>query len=159
MKSDALARWLKLIIVGVGICGLLTYMIILPRFGVYLVDQNSMLEKNLTPWMVLLWVSAVPCYAVLYLGWKIATNIGNDESFTIDNSKYLKWIAYLALGDSVFVFVAHVIFLILDMSASVVMLVIIVVVFIGIAISTGAAALSHLVMKAAQIKEENDLTI
>ena len=63
------------------------------------------------------------------------------------------------MGDSIFVFVAHVIFLILDISAAVVMMVIIVIVVIGIAISTAAAALSHLVMKAAEIKEENELTI
>ena len=159
MRSDALAKWLKVIIIGVGVCGLLTYMVILPRFGLYLVDQNSMLEKNLPPWMVLLWLSAVPCYAVLYLGWKVAENIGKDESFCTQNATYLKWVAYLALGDSVFIFVAHVIFLVLDMSAAVVMLVIIVIVFIGIAISICAASLSHLVMKAAEIKEENDLTI
>lgn len=159
MRSDALAKWLKVIIIGVGVCGLLTYMVILPRFGLYLVDQNSMLEKNLPPWMVLLWLSAVPCYAVLFLGWKVAENIGKDESFCTQNATYLKWVAYLALGDSVFIFVAHVIFLVLDMSAAVVMLVIIVIVFIGIAISICAASLSHLVMKAAEIKEENDLTI
>lgn len=159
MRSDALAKWLKVIIIGVGICGLLTYMVILPRFGLYLVDQNSMLEKNLSPWMVLLWLSAVPCYAVLFLGWKVAGNIGKDESFCAENATYLKWVAYLALGDSIFIFVAHVIFLVLDMSAAVVMLVIIVIVIIGIAISICAASLSHLVMKAAEIKEENDLTI
>lgn len=159
MRSDALAKWLKAIIIGVGICGLLTYMVILPRFGLYLVEQNSMLRKNLSPWMILIWISAVPCYAVLLLGWKISTNIGKDESFSENNAMYLKWIAYLALGDSVFLFVAHVFFLVLDMSAAVVMLVITVIVFIGVAISIGAAALSHLVMKAAEIKEENDLTI
>ncbi len=159
MRSEALAKWLKVIIIGVGICGLLTYMVILPRFGMYLVDQRAMLEKNLSPWMILLWASAVPCYAVLILGWKISSNIGRDESFSVENAKYLKWIAYLAMGDSIFVFVAHVIFLILDISAAVVMMVIIVIVVIGIAISTAAAALSHLVMKAAEIKEENELTI
>jgi len=159
MKSNALVKWLKAIIVGVGICGLLTYMVILPRFGIYLVEQNAMLEKHLSPWMVLIWCSGVPCYAVLFLGWKIAGNIGRDNSFSMENAKYLKWIAYLALGDAVFVFVTHVVFLILDMSSAVIMLVIVVIVFFGIAISTAAAALSHLVMKAAEIKEENDLTI
>ena len=30
MKQDALAKWLKFIIVGVGFCGLLTYTVIMP---------------------------------------------------------------------------------------------------------------------------------
>ena len=61
--------------------------------------------------------------------------------------------------DSIFVFIAHAIFLLLDMSAAAVMLVIIIVVFFGIAISVCAAALSHLIAKAADIQEENELTV
>ncbi|MBQ5563804.1 MAG: DUF2975 domain-containing protein, partial [Clostridia bacterium] len=34
-----------------------------------------------------------------------------------------------------------------------------VIVFIGISISVAAAVLSHLIIKAANLKEENDLTI
>ena len=149
MKQDALAKWLKFIIVGVGFCGLLTYTIIMPRFAAYLVRQNSMLEKNVLPWLILIWISAIPCYAVLVLGWKIS----------YENADYLKWVSYLSMGDSVFVFLANIIFLLLDMSAAAVMLVICIIVFAGISISICAAALSHLVAKAAEIKEENDLTV
>ena len=139
MKQDALAKWLKFIIVGAGFCGLLTYTVIMPRFAAYLVRQNSMLEKNVSPWLILIWISAIPCYAVLVLGWKIANNIGRDRSFSYENAEYLKWVSYLSMGDSVFVFLANIIF--------------------GISISICAAALSHLVAKAAEIKEENDLTV
>ena len=159
MKQDALARWLKFIIIGVGICGLITYTVIMPRFGAYLVRQNSMLERNVMPWLILIWLSAIPCYVVLFLGWKVANNIGADKSFSYDNAKYLKWTSYLAMGDSIFLFLANVIFLLLDMSAAAVMLVIGIIVFIGIAISICAAALSHLVIKAAEIQEENELTV
>ena len=126
MKQDALAKWLKFIIVGVGFCGLLTYTVIMPRFAAYLVRQNSMLEKNV-----------LPC----------------------ENAEYLKWVSYLSMADAVFVFLANIIFLLLDMSAAAVMLVICIIVFAGISISICAAALSHLVAKAAEIKEENDLTV
>lgn len=159
MKQDALAKWLKFIIVGVGFCGLLTYTVIMPRFAAYLVRQNSMLEKNVLPWLILIWISAIPCYAVLALSWKIADNIRKDRSFSYENAEFLKWISYLSMGDSVFVFLANIIFLLLDMSASAVMLVICIIVFAGISISVCAAVLSHLVVKAATIKEENDLTV
>ena len=132
MKQDALAKWLKFIIVGVGFCGLLTYTVIMPRFAAYLVRQNSMLEKNVLPWLILIWISAIPCYAVLVLGWKIADNISKDRSFSYENAEYLKWVSYLSMGDSVFVFLANIIFLLLDMSAAAVMLVICIIVFAGI---------------------------
>ena len=159
MKQNALAKWLKFIIVGVGICGLLTYTVIMPRIAAYLVRQNSMLEKNVLPWLILIWISAIPCYIVLILGWKIADNIRLDRSFSYENANYLKWVSYLSMADAVFVFVANIIFLLLDMSAAAVMLVICIIVFAGIAISICAAALSHLVVKAAEIQEENDLTV
>ena len=151
MKQDALAKWLKFIIVGVGFCGLLTYTVIMPRFAAYLVRQNSMLEKNVLPWLILIWISAIPCYAVLVLGWKIADNIRRDRSFSYENAEYLKWVSYLSMADAAFVFLANI--------AAAVMLVICIIVFIGISISICAAALSHLVAKAAEIQEENNLTV
>ncbi len=159
MKQDGLARWIKFVIAGVGICGLIVYLVIMPRFGAYLVKQNTMLEKNVLPWLIMIWVSAIPCYAVLVLGWRVADNIRKDRTFSYDTAKYLKWVSYLAMADSVFVFITHVIFLLLDISAAVVMLVIIIVVFFGVSISVCAAAVSHLVIKAADIQEENELTV
>ena len=159
MKQGALANWIKCVIIGVGICGLVVYSIIMPRFGAYLVKQNSMLESNVMPWLILIWISAIPCYCVLVLGWKVADNIKKDRTFSYENAGYLKWASYLAMGDSIFVFVAHSIFLMMDMSAAAVMLVIIIVVFFGVSISVCAAALSHLVIKAADIQEENELTV
>ena len=159
MKQDALAKWIKFVITGVGICGLIVYSVIMPRFGAYLVKQNTMLERNVLPWLVLIWVSAIPCYGVLILGWKVADNIRKDRTFSYDTAKYLKWVSYLAMGDSIFVLITHVIFLVLDMSAAAVMLVIIIVVFFGVSISVVAAAVSHLVIKAADIQEENELTV
>ncbi len=159
MKQDGLAKWIKFVIAGVGICGLIVYSVIMPRFGAYLVKQNTMLEKNVLPWLIMIWVSAIPCYAVLILGWKVADNIKNDRTFSYDTAKYLKWVSYLAMADSIFVFITHVIFLLLDISAAAVMLVIIIIVFFGVSISVCAAAVSHLVIKAADIQEENELTV
>ena len=40
MKQDALAKWLKFIIAGVGICGLLTYTVIMPN------QRDSLLRSS-----------------------------------------------------------------------------------------------------------------
>ena len=62
MKQDALARWIKFVITGVGICGFVVYSLIMPRFGAYLVKQNTMLERNVLPWLILMG----ECYPLLW---------------------------------------------------------------------------------------------
>lgn len=96
---------------------------------------------------------------MLVLGWRISSNIGADKSFSRENAKLLKWISYLAAGDAAFFFVGNIVLLLLSMSHPSVALGSLFVVFAGVAIAMAAAALSHLVLKAAAIEEENDLTI
>ena len=157
MDQKKLAIWLKAICVGCALCGLALFGFILPRFLAYVAEEVPDLPHG--AWLAFMWVLAIPCYAVLVLGWKIADNIRRDRSFSYENAEYLKWVSYLSMADAVFVFLANIIFLLLDMSAAAVMLVICIIVFIGISISICAAALSHLVAKAAEIQEENDLTV
>ena len=159
MKQDALARWLKFIIIGVGLCGLITYTVIMPRFGAYLVRHDTMLERNVMPWLILIWISAIPCYIVLFLGWRVADNIGADRSFSHDNAKYLKWISWLAAGDAAYFFLGNIVLWFSGMNHPGIVLYSLIVVFAGIAISVAAAALSHLVLKAAVLQEESDLTV
>ena len=159
MKQKELAFWLKLIIIGTAICGGIVYAGIIPHFMRYLVEQNSILEKNVLPWLITIWVSAIPCYIVLLLGWLISSNIGRDNSFSIANARHLKWVSYLAVIDVVYYFAVNGIFLLIDMSHPFVMGVALIICFVGTAFSVCSAALSHLVEKASKIKEENDLTI
>ena len=159
MKQKELSFWLKFIIIGAAICGLIIYFGVIPHITAYLVQQNSMLGRNVLPWHILVWTTAIPCYATLFLGWLIAGNIGRDRSFSEENAKYLKWISYLAIIDVIYFFIINVIFLMKDMSHPFVMGIVLLICFIGTAFSVCAAALSHLVVKAALIQEENELTI
>lgn len=159
MKQASLAKWLKVILLGVGVCGMVVYALVLPKVGHVLVDGREELRKYFWPWLVFLWCSGVPCYAVLALGWKIAGNIGADRSFSYANAKLLKGIAGLAAGDAVFFFLGNLVFLFLDINHPGVVLFSLFVEFGGVAIAVAAAALSHLVQKAAALQEQSDLTI
>ncbi len=159
MEQKTLAKWLKTIIVGVGICGLAVCALILPDYGKSLVGDDAVLAKRYWPWLVFLWLTAIPCYAALVYGWKIAANIGLDRSFSNENALYLKRVALLAAGDTVFFFAGNVILLFLNMSHPGVMLASLLVVFAGFAVTVAAMALSHLVHKAALLQEQSDLTI
>lgn len=160
MKQVALARWLKFIIIGVGICGLIIYGIVIPVFG----QTVAFIEKGVYdycfwPWLIFIWITAIPCYIVLFFSWKIACNIGNDKSFTVANANYLKWISILAAFDAAFFFVGNIVYLFLNMNHPGIVLFSLLVVFAGVAVAIASAALSHLVLKAEVLQEQSDWTI
>lgn len=159
MEQKALSRWLKFVIIGVGICGLFVYFGILPSCGNSMVAEYPEFANRFWPWLIFLWMTAIPCYAALVFGWKIAENIGLDKSFSKENAKLLEWIARMAAGDSTFFFVGNIVLLFCNMSHPGVVLLSMVIVFAGVAITVAAAALSHLVLKAAALQEESELTI
>ena len=86
-------------------------------------------------------------------------NIGKDRSFCVENARLLKWISALAAADAAFFFLGNILYLLLGWSHPGVTLLCLLVVFVGVAISVAAAALSHLVMKAAALQEQSELTI
>ncbi|MBO7333790.1 MAG: DUF2975 domain-containing protein [Lachnospiraceae bacterium] len=159
MEQKSLAKWLKFIIIGVGICGLIVYFAVFTSLGRSLVYDNPEFEYCYWPWLIFLWVTAIPCYAVLVLGWKIAANIGNDRSFSFDNAKYCKWISWLALGDTIYFFAGNIVLMFLNMNHPGIILMSFMVDFAGITITVVAAVLSRLIKNAAELKEQNDLTI
>ena len=159
MEQKTLAKWLKFVVIGVGICGLCIYLGILPSYGKSLAEQYPEFENRYWPWLIFLWLTAIPCYLSLFFGWRIASNIGKDRYFSIENSKLLQWIAWMAAGDSIFFFVGNIALSLFNLSHPGVVLLSMVIVFAGVAITVAAAALSHLVRKAAALQEESELTI
>ncbi len=160
MRQKTLSNWLKFIILGVGICGLVIYLLVVPMLGqTVAVAEDGAFDHLYWPWLVLIWVTALPVYAALAFGWIIAVNIGKDRSFSVENARLLKWISGLAAADAAFFFIGNLLYLFLGWSHPGVTLLSLVVVFVGVAISVAAAALSHLVMKAALLQEQEDLTI
>ena len=159
MEQKTLAKWLKVILLGIAVCGLLVYFFVVPSYGKSLMSLYPEFAYRYYPWLFFLGASGIPCYAVLLLGWKIATNIGRDRSFSQANADYLKWISWLSAGDSAFFFLGNLIFLYANLSHPGVALFSLLIVFAGIAVTVAAAALSHLVKKAAALQEQSDLTI
>lgn len=159
MKQDTLSKWLKLIIAGVGVCGLVVYGAVIPMLAGAMVDKYPEFGNCRMPWLILIWATAIPCYIALIFAWKIAVNIGEDRSFSAANGKLLKWISVLAAGDAAFFFAGNLIYLLLGMNHPGILLFSLLIEFLGVAISVASAALSHLVMKAADLQNQSDLTI
>ena len=159
MTQTSLSRWLKMVIAGIGACGAVICFYLVPTFGKELADANPEFAGCYVPWLLIIWISAIPCYLVLFFGWKITTEISKDNSFSMKNSKYLKYISMLALADSGYFFLANLIMLLLNMNHPGIFLGSLFIEFAGVAVAVAAAALSYLVQKAARIQQENELTI
>lgn len=159
MNQKTLAAWLKIVLVGIGVCGLVVYLLIIPDYGKSLVSLYPEFSNRYLPWLIFLWISGIPFYVILCFGWKIASNIGGNKSFIFANAKFLKRISWLAAGDSIFFFVGNVALFLLNMSHPGIALFSLFVVFVGIVVTVITATLSHFVLKAAALQEQNDLTI
>ena len=159
MEQQKLAKWLKVIVIGIAICGIFIYAFIIPGYGKLIVKDYPEFAYCYQPWLIFISLTAIPCYAALYLAWKIFSNIGNDRSFSKENADYLKWISWLAAFDAAFFFGGNVVLFFLGMNHPGIFLYSLIVVFAGVAIAVAAAALSHLVLKAASLQEESDLTV
>lgn len=159
MDQKSLSKWLKWIILGIAVCGLIFYCRILPELGHSIIARYPEFSGWYWPWLAFFWLTAVPCCAVLALGWKIAVSVGEDRSFTADNARRLARIAWLAAGDTAFFLAGNILFLLLGMNHPGVVLGLLLVAFAGVAVAVAAACLSHLVGKAASLQEQSDLTI
>ena len=159
MTQVSLSKWLKVIIIGVGLCGLVVYGVVIPSYGASLVASYPEFSGRYWPWLLFLLATGIPCYAALIFGWQIASSIGQDRTFTNENARRLTVISRLAAGDAAFFFVGNAVLMLLSMSHPGVFLGMLLVVFAGVAVAVAAACLSHLVQKAAALQEQSDLTI
>ena len=159
MKQKSLSVWLKIIIIGVGICGLVCDILVIPELGHSMAGSDPALTRMYLPWLIYLWVCSLPCYAALVMSWIIARNIGRDRSFSVENARYMKYISVLAAADTALFFIVDIVYLFLNMNHPGVLILSLFVVFAGVAISIAAAVLSHLIAKAADLQDQSDLTI
>lgn len=160
MKQEILAKWLKIIIIGVSICMLIVYAYVTPAFGSNLVyNMYPEFISWYKPWLIFILITAIPIILALASCWRIASEIGRDNSFSYKNAKMLKRIAVLAIADAGYFFLGNVVLLFANMNHPGILMLSLMLAFAGIAIAVAFLGLSYLVTKAAEIREENELTI
>ena len=155
MGRVGLVRTLKGVILFLAAMGAVFYGFVFPE----LIREMGAVDFSwlVGPGIAAVSVSAIPIVIALALFWRICTEIGRDNSFSYANARYLTGIGFCALVDTGYCAVGTVTLEILigspvwllGMGACVV----------GLAIALAAFLLSHLVLKAAALKDENDLTI
>ncbi|MBO4920187.1 MAG: DUF2975 domain-containing protein [Erysipelotrichaceae bacterium] len=159
MEQKKMANWLKTIIAGLCFCGVYVYVLLIPGYGQSIVRSYPEFSSYYKPWLIFLSITAIPVYIALYFAWKVFDNIGKDHSFCIDNANYLKWISWLAAADSAYFFIGNVVLTFCNMNHIGVIWYSLIIIFIGVSVSAACAALSHLIVKAAELQDQSDLTV
>lgn len=159
MKQHEIAKWLKVICFGIAVMGVIFFGLIIPNLAVERKHQYPEVDFLFWPGLISTWVIGMLCYAILYQFWKVCIQIGRDNSFSCENSKSFVAISKFAAGISLISFGAMCFLGANKWLNPGIMLLIIGVIFIGIIITVLAAALSHLILKAYELKQENELTI
>lgn len=159
MNQNDVAKWLKGICILVAIMGVIFFGVIIPELATELKTANPEVAFLFWPCLISVWVIGILCYAILYQFWKVCVQIGRDNSFSCENSKAFVTISKLAAAISIICFCGMFYLGINNWMNPGVMLLMIGIIFIGITIAVLAAALSHLIHKAYEMKQENELTI
>ncbi|MCC8131543.1 MAG: DUF2975 domain-containing protein [Oscillospiraceae bacterium] len=159
MDLKVLVRWLRAVIIGVAVCGAVAYGVVCPVCGMKIIEDHPDVSGWFWPWLGFILITAIPCYVVLFYCWKIVGNIASGRAFSYNNARYFSVMSYLALGDVAFFFVGNVVLLLVNMNHPSVIVASLLIVFVGIAVAVVFATLSHLVKKAADLQQENDLTV
>jgi len=159
MKHSLFSKCMRVIIAGATLIGIICCIYVIPELAKTFKQYYPEMEHWVLPWMILIYVCAVPCFAAMVLSWKIAVNIGRDKSFTMENSRLFKIYSILALSDSILFFVGSIAYWIAGINHPGLLLADFLIVFAGMAIFVCTAALSYLVGKAANLQEDSDLTI
>lgn len=160
MGRVGLVRTLKGVIIFLALMVAFCYMEVFPQ-EIRMMGEPGRLDAGVswlvTPGIIAVSVSALPVAIALVLFWMICTEIGRDNSFCYKNAKLLSGIGFCALIDTGYCAVGTVTLEFLV--GSPVWLLGLGVCVVGLAIALAAFLLSHLVLKAADLKSENDLTI
>ena len=158
MSQKSLSRFVKAIIILALCCAAVVYLVLLPARGNELFRDTA--AGGFRPvWLALEALTAIPVLWALVHAWLVARNIGLDRSFSEANASHLKVISVLAAADGGYYLLLSLVFFFLVPRDAATLLVPAVLVMLAAAGSVTAAALSHLVQKAARLQEENDLTI
>ena len=152
MKQKELSRWMKAIVVLGFICVLFLDAVWVPELGKDLAGNTPELQHMFWPCLIYFWISTIPVMVFMALVWKMATEIGRDNSFCMKNALRLRTCSLLAAADTLYYIIGGVVLLSMNLLH-------IGIAIIGLGVCAVGAALSHLTRKAADMRSENDLTI
>lgn len=159
MKQAEIAGWLKGITYAIGMMGAAVFFVLVPVLAKKMIRSDPDTAFLYWPVLVYNFVIAVCCYAILFQFWKVCRQIGQDNSFSMENAVAFQRICRLAVLLAVMWSGGFAASLVVHAMQPAVILFFLFAVLVSFAVAICAAALSHLVLKAYEMRQENELTI
>lgn len=159
MKQKELSIWLRAVLVIGAAFILFLALVLVPELGQHVLEDYPELENMYLPCLLFFWLTAALVLVFLALVWKIAVEIGRDNSFCHENARRLRICSNLALADVILYLMAGCVLGLMNLLHPSLIIAGAVICSIGAAIAVCCAALSHLTRKAADMQDENDLTV
>jgi len=159
MSQESIAKILKVFCVFVAVVGAFFFFLYAPL----LVDDLAFMYPEAAylkwPGLVGIWLIAILCYAVLVNFWMICVRIGEDNSFCNENANGMKRMGLLSFAVAVLLTAAMVFLGCSGFLGIAYFVVYFLLMCVVCGVGVLCLALSALIRRAAQLKEENDLTI
>lgn len=160
MTQKTFANLLKAAVVLALLCCLAVYGLYVPALAEDCRSYAPPLSSLYLPGLIFVELTFLPILIALFFAWRVASDIGRDKSFTRENAGRMKNISFLALFDVAYFWLGILVFWFGFNAKSGPMLILAALIgSAGIIVAVCAGALSHLILKAAVLREENDLTV
>lgn len=159
MSSKTLCYLVRAAVIAVAVCGLGGCVLLLPAASAGIALQNPQLAYMRLPWLVFLWMTVAPCFAILFYMWRIAYAIKIEQVFTQRTADWVKKSALILFADICFFFTGNIVLLFLNMNHPGILLISLCIDVFGFALAILAAVLSRYITKAAVLQEEADATV
>lgn len=159
MEQKTIAKYLKIFSIMIAIIGAIFFFWYLP---VIICQTAEMFEEAAflkIPAILCTLFIACLCYIALGNFWKICTQIGNNNSFCIENAQSMKNIGCLACIVFIMILLGTLFLLLIGFLNAAWFFVCFFIASVACGMTIICLALSKLIENAAMIKEENDLTI
>ena len=153
--------FLKIAVILIGIPILALCIFLLPEIAEYFAELNPKLDFLQYPFLIGLYVTAIPFYFALYQAFKLLCYIDKNQAFSELSVKALKNIKYCAITISaLYVVFMPLLYLMAEVDdAPGIILIGMVIIFGCMVVAVFAAVLQKLLKNAIDIKSDNDLTI
>lgn len=159
VSKSFLIQCLKAIVLCLGIGGACIYFGVFPYLGLELRTLYPEFKMAFYPWLIFLWCTGVPCYAVLVLLWQFVKSVEKHKPFTLENAERFRKIGVCAMFDAIFFLAGNALLLFLNWNHPSILLLSFVISLGGLAVWVVATLLSLLCKKAAILQADSDLTI
>lgn len=157
MNQKELALGLR---IGIGIICviiIITFIYLIPHILIYLKNEMELTTPVFSIILVLAESAILPCICALVSAWKITIEISKDNSFSKENVRNMKGISFCTLAEGCYLSVAFIIMAFVKwLRFERFTMHIFILALIAYALFVAAICLTHLIDKAANIREEND---